>query len=80
MAEQRSSGNWVAQAKFVVDLGVLVQELIVIFENLDTYKFEILFFWRPEISISAVMVGIFLAGVLVGMVTLHLLQRRRRGK
>ncbi len=80
MAEQRSPGNWVAQAKFVVVLVVLVLVLIVIFENLDTHEFEILFIWRREISISAVMVGIFLAGVVVGMITLHLLQRKRRGK
>ncbi len=74
--EASEPANWVGQAKFVAVLVLVVLVLIVIFQNVGTYPFQLLF-WELEVSVSAVMVGLLLVGVVVGMLAAHLLGRRR---
>jgi uncharacterized integral membrane protein len=69
--------NWIGQAKFVAVLVLVVLVLIVIFQNVGTYPFQLLF-WELKVSVSAVMVGLLLIGVVVGMLAAHLLGRRQR--
>jgi uncharacterized integral membrane protein len=69
--------NWIGQAKFVAVLVLVVLVLIVIFLNMGKHPFQLLF-WELKVSVSAVMVGLLLIGVVVGMLAAHLLGRRQR--
>ncbi|MGD2175769.1 MAG: LapA family protein [Candidatus Brocadiaceae bacterium] len=75
MSAERRPGSLVAQVKFVAVLVVIVLVLIVIFQNVERTKYDVLF-WHAELPRYLLPLIAFLTGALAGGIALHLLRRR----
>lgn len=69
-------GVWLRRAKLICVVVVAVLVVIVLFQNNKPATFEVLF-WRPEVPLAVLLLGVFATGALMGAVVAHLLRRRR---
>ena len=74
----RSAARALKKIRLALTLGLVVLVLIVLFQNVDQVAPVSMLFWSPEVPLYLPMLVSFGAGVIVGVVVLHLL--RRRGK
>jgi uncharacterized integral membrane protein len=74
----RSRANWAKRIKFGAVIAVLVLGLVLLFQNNDNIKFNVLF-WKPQLPPSMLLLGAFALGVVAGALALHFLSKARRG-
>jgi uncharacterized integral membrane protein len=69
-------GGWFRRMKTILVLIAVVLLLILFFQNRQGATVEVLF-WSPQIPVSLLMLGTFVAGAAIGWIALRLWSGRR---
>ena len=69
-------GGWFKRLKFILVLIVVVLLLILFFQNRQPATVEVLF-WSPEVPVSLLLLGTFVAGGAISCIALRLWSGRR---
>jgi len=68
--------GWFRRVKSILVLIVVVLLLILFFQNRQLAPVEVLF-WSPEVPVSLLLLGTFVAGWAIGCIALRLWSGRR---
>ncbi len=72
---EKKGGSRLAQFKFVLLLALIVLALIIIFQNVRTVRYQLLF-QEVELPLFLLPLAAFVAGLVAGAFISHLLRRR----